>query len=114
MNSKLVFLFLFCLFISACDLKNPIGLIAELWEEKPCMVLIPAGEFQMGSDIGEADEKPVHIVYVDAFYIDVYPVTNTDYKKFIDANSHSGAKTTYRENITMVTTWHFGKRMTTR
>ena len=86
MNSKLVFLFLFCLFISACDLKNPIGLIAELRKEKPGGVLIPAGEFQMGSDIGEADEKPVHTVYVDAFYIDVYPVTNADYKKFIDAN----------------------------
>ena len=86
MNSKLAFLFLSYLFISACDLKNPIGLITELWEEKSCMVLIPAGEFQMGSDIGEADEKPVHTVYVDAFYIDVYPVTNADYKKFIDAN----------------------------
>ena len=86
MNSKLAFLFLSCLFIFACDLKNPIGFIAELWEEKPCMVLIPAGAFQMGSDIGEVDEKPVHTVYVDAFYIDVYPVTNADYKKFVDAN----------------------------
>ena len=86
MNNKLAFLFLSCLFISACDLKNPIGLIVELWEEKSCMVLIPAGAFQMGSDIGKADEKPVNTVYVNAFYIDVYPVTNADYKKFIDAN----------------------------
>ena len=36
------------------------------------MVFIPAGEFQMGSN----DEKPVHIVYLDAFYIDKYEVTN--------------------------------------
>ena len=86
MNGKMAFLFLSYLFISACDLKNPIGFIAELWEEKSCMVLIPAGEFQMGSDIGEVNEKPVHTVYVDAFYMDVYPVTNADYKKFIDAN----------------------------
>ena len=86
MNSKMAFLFLSCLFISACDLKNPIGFIAELWEEKSCMVLIPAGAFRMGSDIGKVDEKPVHTVYVDAFYIDVYPVTNADYKEFIDAN----------------------------
>ena len=50
------------------------------------MVLIPAGEFQMGSNNGEEDEKPVHTVYVDAFYIDKYEVTNAQYKKFIDAN----------------------------
>ncbi len=34
------------------------------------MVLIPAGEFQMGSNDGDDDEKPVHTVYVDAFYMD--------------------------------------------
>ena len=50
------------------------------------MVLIPAGEFKMGSNDGEFDEKPVHTVYVDAFYMDVYEVTNSQYKKFVDAN----------------------------
>ena len=50
------------------------------------MVLIPAGEFRMGSSDGEFDEKPVHTVYVDAFYMDVYEVTNAQYKKFVDAN----------------------------
>ena len=52
------------------------------------MVLIPAGEFRMGSNDNDAedDENPMHIVYVDAFYIDKYEVTNTQYKKFIDAN----------------------------
>ena len=52
------------------------------------MVLIPAGDFQMGSDDSDAndDEKPVHTVYVDAFYIDKYEVTNTQFKAFVDAN----------------------------
>ena len=50
------------------------------------MVLIPAGEFQMGSNNGDADEKPVHTVYVDAFYMDVYEVTNAQFKAFVDAN----------------------------
>ena len=52
------------------------------------MVLIPAGEFQMGSnDVEGGDsEYPVHTVYVDAFYMDIYEVTNAEYKKFIDAN----------------------------
>ena len=51
------------------------------------MVLIPAGEFQMGSDAPEADkdEQPVHTVSIDAFYMDQYEVTNAQYKKFIDA-----------------------------
>lgn len=50
------------------------------------MVLIPAGDFQMGSNDGYADEKPVHTVHVDAFYMDKYEVTNAEYKKFINAN----------------------------
>ena len=52
------------------------------------MVLIPAGEFCMGSNATAAysDEKPVHTVYVNGFYIDRYEVTNEEYKKFIDAN----------------------------
>ena len=51
-------------------------------------VLIPAGEFQMGSDASDAesDEKPKHPVYVDAFHIDRYEVTNVQYKRFVDAN----------------------------
>ncbi len=54
----------------------------------PNMVLIPAGEFQIGSNASDAydDEKPVHTVYVDTFYMDQYEVTNAQYKEFIDAN----------------------------
>ena len=51
------------------------------------MVLIPASDFLMGSDDGwNNDEQPVHTVYVDAFYMDVYEVTNAQYKRFVDAN----------------------------
>ncbi len=52
------------------------------------MVLIPAGEFQMGSDDAEADgdEQPVHTVYVDAFYMDTHEVTNAAYQSFVLAN----------------------------
>ena len=52
----------------------------------PGMVLIPAGEFWMGDSDGDSDEKPIHSVYVDAFYMDAYEVTNAQYKRFIDAN----------------------------
>ena len=52
------------------------------------MVLIPAGEFEMGSNDEEAfgDEYPIHTVFLDAFYIDKYPVTNAEYKIFLDEN----------------------------
>ena len=49
------------------------------------MVLIPAGEFQMGSS-ENTDEKPVHTVHIDAFYMDKHEVTNAQYKTFINAN----------------------------
>jgi len=52
------------------------------------MLLIPAGEFQMGSNDGDDDEKPVHMVDLDAFYIDVYSVTNAQYREFIEATRH--------------------------
>jgi formylglycine-generating enzyme required for sulfatase activity len=50
------------------------------------MVLIPAGAFEMGSHTGKNNERPVHTVYLDAFYMDIYEVTNAQYKAFIDAN----------------------------
>ena len=50
------------------------------------MVRIPAGEFQMGDNDSHDNEGPVHTVYIDAFYIDQYEVTNAQYKAFVDAN----------------------------
>lgn len=50
------------------------------------MVLIPAGEFEMGSNSGTTNERPVHTVSIDAFYMDTHEVTNAQYKAFIDAN----------------------------
>lgn len=42
----------------------------------------------MGSDDPnvEDDEKPVHTVYIDAFYMDKYEVTNSQYQEFVHAN----------------------------
>ena len=49
------------------------------------MVYVPEGEFNMGSDSHQDDEKPVHSVYLDAFWIDQYEVTNGMYAKCIEA-----------------------------
>ena len=53
------------------------------------MVLIPAEEFQMGrvsEDNSGRTQGSMDAVYVQAFYIDKYLVTNAQYKAFIDAN----------------------------
>lgn len=47
------------------------------------MVLIPSGEFVMGD--GQDENCPAHEVYLDAYFIGVYPVTNHQYKLFVDA-----------------------------
>jgi formylglycine-generating enzyme required for sulfatase activity len=47
------------------------------------MVSIPAGEFMMGSEDGDADERPAHKVTVDGFSIDVYEVTVGEYGDFL-------------------------------
>jgi formylglycine-generating enzyme required for sulfatase activity len=49
-------------------------------------VLIPAGDFSMGYIDGLEDEKPVHKVYVDAFYMDKYEVTQLQYVTIIGSN----------------------------
>ncbi len=48
----------------------------------PGMVYVPAGEFIMGSEIGDADEYPVRRIYTKAFYIDRFEVTNQEYARF--------------------------------
>jgi len=48
------------------------------------MVLVPAGEFLMGSDTWTGSEKPAHTVYLDNFYIDQFEVSNTAFAKFLN------------------------------
>ena len=52
------------------------------------MVFVQGGTYQMGSNDGESDEKPVHEVYVDDFYIGKYEVTVAEFKEFIDTTSY--------------------------
>jgi formylglycine-generating enzyme required for sulfatase activity len=60
---------------SPAEFTNPIG---------APMVLIPAGEFVMGSDAADAgpDEQPLTPVTLSEFYMSRYPVTNAQYEQF--------------------------------
>ena len=54
----------------------------------PEMVTIPGGDFLMGGDDGEDDERPQHRVEVDEFLIGVQPVTQMEYARFVNATGH--------------------------
>jgi len=49
------------------------------------MALIPEGEFRMGKPGLSLVGKPVHTVYLDAFYMDIYEVTNARYAECLEA-----------------------------
>lgn len=51
---------------------------------------IPAGEFIMGSLDGRADERPPRRVYLDAFEINRYEVTNGQYQRFLLETGRKG------------------------
>ena len=52
------------------------------------MVRVPGGTFRMGSDKHYPEEAPVHGVTVDEFWIDRTPVTNRQFKEFVEATGH--------------------------
>ena len=58
---------------------------------------IPAQSFLMGSDDGRPDERPVHRVWIDAFEIGVYQVTNAEYAAFANATGHAPPPTPFND-----------------
>jgi len=97
-RSVSLFLSLGLLALFGCSEDKPVQQIKPAPEG---MVLIPAGEFLMGSDEVDKDgkqkefgfrepmyldEHPKHLVTLDAFYIDQYEVSNAAYKAFVIEN----------------------------
>jgi formylglycine-generating enzyme required for sulfatase activity len=52
------------------------------------MILISGGTFRMGSDEHYPEEAPSHGVTVDNFWIDITPVTNREFRRFVNATGH--------------------------
>jgi formylglycine-generating enzyme len=52
------------------------------------MVWIPGGTFRMGSDHHYPEEAPVHRVTLAGFWIDRTPVTNREFRKFVNATGY--------------------------
>lgn len=64
------------------------------------VALIPDSEFEMGSDVN-TDEKPIHTIFVDSFYMDIHEVTVPECRHFIQEAGHpppdlEGEKSLYR------------------
>ena len=55
----------------------------------PRFIRVPAGEFDMGSEDGDEDERPVHRVSVDAYYLSTHEITNEQYAEFLSATGHA-------------------------
>lgn len=66
------------------------GIGSTMISEKDGMVLVyvPEGEFTMGSNNGNSDEKPEHQVILDAFWIDQTEVTNGMFSKFVEETNY--------------------------
>ena len=79
---------------SAAD-RDPAGLApgARFRDCRGCpeLVVVPAGTFRMGSTKGQADERPVHAVRLEAFALGRYEVTREEYAAFVDATGHDSA-----------------------
>ena len=54
----------------------------------PGMVWIPTGAFTMGSDHHYPEEAPAHPVKLDGFWMDASPVTNAQFRHFVDATGY--------------------------
>jgi sulfatase modifying factor 1 len=66
----------------------------ETWAQ-PKLMLIPAGWFRMGSETGQENERPVHRVWTEAFYLAACQVTNREYGSFLGA---TGSRATHLWN----------------
>src|SRR5258708_35299683 len=52
------------------------------------MLYVPGGTFRMGSDRHYPEEAPVHRVTVDGFWMDRIPVTNRQFREFVNSTGY--------------------------
>ena len=54
------------------------------------MIYIEVGPFTMGGseDDSPDNERPAHPIHLSSFYIDAYPVTNQDYREFVNCTGY--------------------------
>ncbi len=92
MKKGFIILFVICMLV-----MHMAGELTAAKGDLAGMVLVPAGEFTMGDNrrynwtfmlAYNIFDGPEHIVYLDAYYIDKYEVTNEQYKRFVDETGY--------------------------
>ena len=71
------------------DSNIAVGAAVSAEFPEPLMRRIPEGWFGMGDDDGRDDERPAHRVWVDAFELAAFQVTNAEYARFLAATGHA-------------------------
>lgn len=64
------------------------GAVLDRTDTRSGMIRIPSGTFRMGSDRHYPEEAPSHRVTVDGFWIDATPVTNAQFRAFVEATGY--------------------------
>lgn len=87
---------------AGCDLNlsgevdwPDVQIIADTWLRETQhtpedMVPIPGGTFEMGDNLASSDERPVHTVTVDSFYMGEFEVTNQQYCDYLNSAQSQG------------------------
>jgi predicted Ser/Thr protein kinase len=63
---------------------EPEGAFGRRLLDRALIAWVPGGEFTMGCDQGESDERPAHRVAVSPFFVDVKPVSRTRFAGFLN------------------------------
>jgi sulfatase modifying factor 1 len=89
---------------SAPEADSTVQLTTSAAPRQDDMVVISAGPFVRGTRAGGYDEAPERTVYLDAYAIDRYEVTNHQYQAFILATAHRKAAppSRYAKNLTTI------------
>src|SRR5450631_1083619 len=72
--------------VMAIEASDPIG--RAVTKARADMVLLPGDTFRMGSDRHYPEEAPIRRVTVDGFWIDRTPVTNRQFRQFVEATGY--------------------------
>jgi serine/threonine protein kinase len=86
------------------------GTCGDIWvrvKDNMKMVYVPEGDIWMGSDIGESDERPVHLVHVRGYWIDELEITNSAFERFVlETGYRTDAETAGSGNIWQNGRWN--------
>jgi formylglycine-generating enzyme required for sulfatase activity len=63
------------------------------------MITISSGEFILGSEDGGLDERPAHPVFLSAYAISQFEITQSQYQEFVKITGHRSALSRYVKNI---------------